>query len=110
MNKNDFVSDRRLYLDKDHNVVEADDPNKLTLLVAEGGRLSQEDVEKYGLNTEAEPEAENVSAASSDAENEPPDDLESKTKAELLEMAGARGVDVKTSQTKAEILAALQGE
>jgi hypothetical protein len=48
-NKNDYVSDRRLYLDKDGNVVEHNDVNKLTLLVAEGGSLSQEDARKYGL-------------------------------------------------------------
>jgi hypothetical protein len=52
MNKNDFVSDRRLYLDKDNNVVEANDPNKLTLLVAEGGSLSAEEAAKYGLGVE----------------------------------------------------------
>lgn len=48
-NKNDFVSDKRLYLDADGNVVAADNPKRAKLLVAEGGVLSQEQAEKYGL-------------------------------------------------------------
>jgi hypothetical protein len=49
MNKNDFVSDKRLYLDKDGKVVGDKDPNKLTLLVSEGGSIPFETAEKYGL-------------------------------------------------------------
>jgi DNA uptake protein ComE-like DNA-binding protein len=48
-NKNDYISSRRVYLDKSGNVVEANDPGKLTLLVAAGGSLSREDAERYGL-------------------------------------------------------------
>jgi hypothetical protein len=51
-NKNDFVSDKRLYLDKDGNVVGDKDPNKFKLLVNVGGSLSAEDAAKYGLGQE----------------------------------------------------------
>lgn len=50
-NANEWQADRRIYLDKDGNVVEHNDPNKLSLLVAEGGFLSLEDAEKHGLVT-----------------------------------------------------------
>lgn len=49
MNKNDFVSEERLYLDKDGNVVGDKDPNKLTLLVSAGGTLPYDEALKYGL-------------------------------------------------------------
>jgi hypothetical protein len=45
-----YTADRRLYLDRDGNVVEADSPDRATLLVAEGGTLSTEDAARYGLN------------------------------------------------------------
>jgi hypothetical protein len=47
-----FTSSERLYLDKDGNVVGADDPNRASLLVAAGGTMSAEDAAKYGLNEE----------------------------------------------------------
>ena len=46
-------SDRRLYLDAEGKVVEADDPNRATLLVSEGGTLPMEDARRYGLLNEA---------------------------------------------------------
>lgn len=42
-------SDRRLYLDAEGNVVEANDPKKRTLLVGKGGELPMEDARRYGL-------------------------------------------------------------
>jgi hypothetical protein len=44
-----FISDRRLYLDKDGNVVEHDDPTAATLLVGEGCELPDELAKQYGL-------------------------------------------------------------
>lgn len=44
-----YVSDRRLYLTKDGAVVEANDPAKLTLLVSEGGTLTEAQARQYGL-------------------------------------------------------------
>jgi len=48
-NKNDFVSDKRLYLDADDNVVDENNPKRAKLLVAEGASLPREEAEKYGL-------------------------------------------------------------
>jgi hypothetical protein len=48
-----YTADRRLYLDKGGNVVEADSPDRATLLVAEGGTLSTEDAARYGLHQDA---------------------------------------------------------
>ena len=45
--------DRRLYLDKDGNVVEAKDPNRVKLLAAEGTEIPMADARRYGLVTEA---------------------------------------------------------
>lgn len=45
----DWVSDSRLYLDKDGNVVAENDPAKLTLLVAKGGSLPFATAQRYGL-------------------------------------------------------------
>lgn len=52
MPNDNYTADRRLYLDKEGNLVEADDPKKNELLVAEGGTLSAEDAAKYGLTGE----------------------------------------------------------
>lgn len=51
-----WTSDRRLYLDKDGNVVEGKGPNRVSLLVAAGGSLPMETARKYGLVKDAEPE------------------------------------------------------
>jgi hypothetical protein len=53
MASNDFVSDRRLYLDSEGNVVEADDPNRARLLVGEGGTVPAADAERYGLKAQS---------------------------------------------------------
>jgi hypothetical protein len=50
-----------------------------------------------------------VRAEQAAAAAEQGDGLDDKTKDELLEAAEERGVEVKTSATKAEILAALRG-
>lgn len=44
-----WTADRRLYLDVEGNVVEADDPARVQLLVAEGGHLPVEEAERLGL-------------------------------------------------------------
>lgn len=44
-----WTADRRLYLDAHGNVVEADNPARVTLLVPQGGRLSMADAARYGL-------------------------------------------------------------
>ena len=51
MASNLWTSDRRLYLDKDGKVVEADDPTRQSLLVAAGGTIPLADAERYGLVT-----------------------------------------------------------
>jgi hypothetical protein len=53
MASNDFVADRRLYLDADGNVVEADDPNRARLLVGAGGTVPAADAERYGLKAQS---------------------------------------------------------
>lgn len=47
-----YVSGRRLYLDKDGKVVEADSPDRLTLLVGENGTLSHARAVEVGLVNE----------------------------------------------------------
>lgn len=47
-----WTSDRRLYLDADGNVVEANDPAKRTLLVSAGGKLTEERARELGLVTD----------------------------------------------------------
>lgn len=51
MASNIWTSDRRLYLDKDGKVVEADDTTKQSLLVAAGGTIPLADAQRYGLIT-----------------------------------------------------------
>jgi hypothetical protein len=65
--KNDFVSDKRVYADRDGNVVDAKDPNRARLVVAEGGTLSHEEALKYGLVKEGE-EAESPESSDSSSE------------------------------------------
>lgn len=47
-----FISDKRYYIDKDGNIVGEDSPKRVTLLVAEGGRISAEQAKRYGLISE----------------------------------------------------------
>jgi hypothetical protein len=54
MAQNTWTADRRLYKDKNGNVVEADSPDRVSLLVAEGGTLSLDDTQRLGL-IEVEP-------------------------------------------------------
>jgi hypothetical protein len=51
-----YTADKRLYLDADGNVVDEGDPRAATLLVGEGGQLSDEDAKKYGLTSKAKAE------------------------------------------------------
>jgi hypothetical protein len=49
-----WAADRRLYLDKDGNVVEADDPRRVQLLVPAGGTISLEQAQRLGLTAQAD--------------------------------------------------------
>jgi hypothetical protein len=62
-NKTDWVADRRLYLDKDGNVVEGKGPNRVSLLVAAGCTMPIDTARKYGLVKDAEPEPAQVLSA-----------------------------------------------
>lgn len=46
-------SDRRLYVDANDQVVEADDPTRVKLLVGKGGELPMEEARRYGLAPDA---------------------------------------------------------
>lgn len=61
MGNGDFVADKDYFADKDGNLVEANDPNKMTKVVGVGGTLTAEEAAKYGLSNEA-PEAESEDA------------------------------------------------
>lgn len=59
----DWISDARLYLDKDGKVVGEKDPAKLTLLVAKGGSLPFAIAQRHGLIPVAPVEVEAIEAA-----------------------------------------------
>jgi hypothetical protein len=52
-----YVADRRLYLDKDGKVVEADDPTRQSLLISSGGTMPEADARRLGLMDVDEPKA-----------------------------------------------------
>lgn len=56
-----FVSDKRICLDVNRKVVDCNSPEAATLLIAEGGRMSNAEAEKYGLL--AKPKAEKADDA-----------------------------------------------
>jgi hypothetical protein len=58
MAANTWTADRRLYLDKDGKVVEADDPTRASLLVPAGGTIPLERAQALGLTAAPEPKAE----------------------------------------------------
>lgn len=68
MAESGWTADRRLYLDAEGNVVEADDPKRATLLVGKGGRLTKEQVEEHGIKL---PKA--AAKAEDKAEEQPPE-------------------------------------
>lgn len=49
----EYTSNERLYLDADGKVVKADDPNRVSLLVAEGGVLDAATAKQYNLGQPA---------------------------------------------------------
>jgi hypothetical protein len=53
-----YIADRRLYLAADGRVVEARDPDKLTLLVPAGGSLPFEWARALGLIADPQPQPE----------------------------------------------------
>jgi predicted O-methyltransferase YrrM len=61
MATNLWTADRRLYLDAAGKVVEADNPARASLLVAQGGTILMDDAIRYGLV--AEPKAAAPAAA-----------------------------------------------
>lgn len=58
-----YTSEKRLYLTADGKVVQEGDPAAATLLVGEGGQLSDEDAERYGLTEKAKPAQPNKAKA-----------------------------------------------
>jgi hypothetical protein len=48
-NKNDYVSDKRVYVDRDGKVVDEKDPARHTLVVAAGGSIPHERALELGL-------------------------------------------------------------
>ncbi len=71
MAKNLWTADRRLYLDKDGKAVEADDPTRTRLLVAQGATLPLEEAERLGLVTAPAPPAA-VEAPQAEEKAKPP--------------------------------------
>lgn len=69
-NKDQWQADRRIYLDQEGNVVEADNPKKHSLLVAEGLFLPIAVAEQYGL-TKAKPAKKEAEAEAPKAETKP---------------------------------------
>lgn len=56
-----YTADKRLYVNADGTkVVDEDSPDAASLLIAEGGELSDEDAKKYGLKNTAESKAEHA--------------------------------------------------
>jgi hypothetical protein len=64
-----FTSDRRLYLNGEGNVVEADNPKRKTLLVGEGGQLDMAKAREHGLIGEPA-ESEGVQIVSAELEGD----------------------------------------
>lgn len=70
-----YTSDKRLCLSADGKVVDCDSPQAASVLVGEGGTLSDEDAKKYGLvaaaakKVQAEPEAPEQKAVEAAPEN-----------------------------------------
>lgn len=93
-----FTSDRTLYLTADKSeVVEEGDERAAFLLVREGSQIDDTEAKQYGLKSRTK--AEDKSATADEDKSE---DLESLTKAELVERAEEAGVD--SSGTKAELV------
>lgn len=88
MASNLWTSDRRLYLDKDGKVVEADDPTRQSLLVAQGGTIPLADAEKYGLVTVTPAVIETVTPEAPEAEGKGKAAPENKVKAKAPENKG----------------------
>lgn len=67
-------SDRRLYLDAEGKVVEADDPSRAQLLVSKGGEIPMEDARRYGLLDPPKPVApEPTPPTAEDSDESAPD-------------------------------------
>lgn len=85
MASNLWTADRRLYLDKDGKVVEADDPTRQSLLVATGGTIPLADAERYGLVTVTPAVVTNVAPGV----DQPSDEDSAKAKAKPANKAAA---------------------
>lgn len=97
-----FVADRAYHLTKDGKVVEEDDPAGVKVLIGKGGSLSADEAAKYGLGQPAD--------LAEHEEPEASEDLDSLKKAELVEIAEDKGLDVKSNMTKAKIIELIEGE
>lgn len=62
-----FISDRRLYLSADDQVVEEGDERAVQLLVGEGGQLDDETVKRYKLAAKAQPDEKAAAPAENKA-------------------------------------------
>jgi len=113
-----YVSDVRLYVSAEGELVQESDPRAARLLVAAGNSIPAAEAAKYGLIADASPSAvlaEAASAVASEggaAEASPgpesgQDPLEGLTKKELLALAAERGITVSRKATVGEIRAAL---
>ena len=120
-NKNEYTADRDLFLDKDGNLVEANDPKKLTKLVGVGGTLSGEDALKYGLVSAEGGEQERTGGKAKSSlstkmigdertapKEEATDDLESLNVTDLKERAKEMGLKGYSQMNKAELIEAIE--
>lgn len=70
-NKNDYVSEERLYLNSKGKVVGENDPDKQTLLVAKDGRIPREKAIEHGL-IQADPDEDGAVRAAGDPDQPTP--------------------------------------
>lgn len=81
LREGDLTADRRLYVDREGKVVEANDPSRRFLLAAKGAVIPKEQVEALGLRMEGgrvvwegmEDAAETPVASAQEAQETPPE-------------------------------------
>ena len=116
-----IIAGKTVYVNKEGQPVEEDSEDAAFLVARKGAAVHQHELDKYGLKMEdvegeeedtrteeekaAESETENADVDAGDEKN---GDYESMKKDELVALAEERGVEVKSSMTKAEIIEALE--
>ena len=100
-----FQSKKRLYLSADGQVVEEGDERAATLLVGEGGQLSDEDAAKYGLLRDAPADGIVKTAV----EATPQDASKSADRADVPAAESADGSASKSKATATKAVAAPEG-